>query len=97
MCFLKTPSNLAGSAASASRERSFRASVLNSTLMQPSAPNACSSMSSFASTFAPVLQAERRSQVQPISRPSCSGRGFRYEELPINSSAAGRPGDEAPF
>jgi enterochelin esterase family protein len=77
MCLRNTPSNSAGSAASAARERSFRASVLNSTRRAPSRSKACSSMSSFASAFAPVLQAARASHVHPISSTRCSGRSSR--------------------
>ena len=51
-----TPSNCAGRAAIAPRERSLRASVFSSTRRQPSRSNACSSMSSFASTLMPVAQ-----------------------------------------
>jgi hypothetical protein len=86
MCFLWMPSKRAGIAARAARARSFRASVLNSTRMQPSSPKACSRRRSFASAFAPVPQAGRASQVLPISSPRCSGRSVRKLVLPT-----GRP------
>ena len=57
MCLRWTPSNCAGSAASAARDRSFSASVLNSTRSAPSVSNACRSWRYFASVFAPVPQA----------------------------------------
>jgi hypothetical protein len=41
--------------------------------MQPKDPKARPSMSSLASTFAPVPQADGESHVQPISTPRCSG------------------------
>ena len=54
MCFRWTPSNCAGSAARAARERSFSASVLNSTRRAPSVSNACRSMEvASPPTFAP--------------------------------------------
>ena len=71
-----------------SRERALRASVLNSTRMHPSSSKARPSISSFASRFAPVRQAEGWSQVQPISSPCWSGRMVRYELLPIGSPVA---------
>ena len=77
MCLRKMPSNRAGSASSAARERSFSASVLNSTRMQASSSNACPMRRSLASTFAPVPQAALESHVQPISSPRCSGRRAR--------------------
>ena len=73
MCLRWMPSNCAGSAAIAPRERSLRASVFSSTRRQPSRSNACSSISSFASTFTPVPHASGVSHVQPISMLRCSG------------------------
>ena len=69
MCLRKMPSNFAGRASIAPRERSLRASVFSSTRMQPSSSKAKPSISSFASTLAPVRQAEGVSQVFPISTP----------------------------
>ena len=72
-----TPSNCAGSAAIAPRERSFRASVFSSTRRQPSRSKACSNISSFASMLTPLPQTSGVSHVQPISRLRCSGRRAR--------------------
>jgi hypothetical protein len=91
----KTPSNLAGSAAMAFRERSLRLSVFSSTLMQPRVSKACSSIRSFASTFAPVLQREGASQVHPISSPRCSGRSARKRVLPMGSPSGVEGGERA--
>ena len=77
MWLRRMPSNWAGIAASAARERSLRESVLNSTRTQPSVSKACSSISSFASTLAPVRQARGLSQVQPISTTRSAGRTLR--------------------
>src|SRR5919204_1027615 len=76
------PSNRAGRAASAPRERSFSASVLNSTRRKPTS-NACRSIRYFASTFAPLPQCDGASHVQPISTTRCSGRMARSRVLPI--------------
>src|SRR3954468_12739076 len=65
----KIPSKVAGSASRARRDSTFLASVLNSTRIAPQRSNACSSISSFASTFAPLDHARRASQVLPISTP----------------------------
>ena len=72
-----TPSNCAGSAAIAPRERSLRASVFSSTRRQPSRSKACSNISSFASMLTPLPQTSGVSHVQPISRLRCSGRRAR--------------------
>ena len=72
-----TPSNWAGIAASAARERSLRASVLNSTRTQPRVSKACPIISSLASTLAPVRQALGVSQVQPISTTRSGRRTLR--------------------
>ena len=77
-----TPSNWAGRAAIALRERSLRASVLSSTRTQPSSSKACPIISSFASTLAPVRQAAGFSQVQPISTTRSAGRTLRKRLLP---------------
>src|SRR5689334_8782385 len=77
MCLRKTPSNWAGRAASAARERSLPASVLNSTRRQPSRSKAWPSRSSFASVFAPLPQASGTIQLQPISSTRSSGRTAR--------------------
>jgi hypothetical protein len=71
------PSNLAGRAESAARERSLRASVLNSTRTHSSVSKAWRIISSFASTLAPLRQALGLSQVQPISTTRSAGRTLR--------------------
>ena len=63
MWLRKTPSKVAPIPASAARERTFSASVLNSTRRQPSVSKACVSPRSFASLFAPVPCAAGASQV----------------------------------
>ena len=68
MCLRKTPSNCAGSASSARRERSFFASVLNSTRMQPCGLERVLSWRSFASMLAPDRQRERASATSSRSR-----------------------------
>ena len=96
MWLRKIPSNVAGSAASAARERSLRASVLNSTRMQPSSSNASPSISSFASMLAPVSPgpgAARSSRSR--ARHAAGGRGGSVElRSPRRRRAAG---DEAPL
>ena len=84
----KMPSKRAGSASRATRERSFRASVLNSTRMQPSVSNACRRSRSFASAFAPLPQALRAFQVQPISSPRRSGPKGQVPRAPYCLPAA---------
>jgi hypothetical protein len=83
MCFRKMPSNVAPIPRSAVRDRSLFESVLNSTRRQPSRSNACPSMSSFASRFAPVRCQAGATQVQPISRRRCSRTRFMYRVEPI--------------
>ena len=75
LVFFFTPTQVAAN--EAPRDRSFRASVFSSTRRQPHTSNACPSISSFASTLAPVPQAEGVSQVAPTSTPLWIGRGAR--------------------
>src|SRR6476619_5507198 len=76
-CLRATPSNAAPTFSSAGRERSFKASVLNSTRRYPSSSNACRRRRYFASVFASVPQARGLSHVFPISTTRSSGRSLR--------------------
>ena len=73
MCLRMMPSNWAGRAAIAPRERSLRASVFSSTRTQPSVSKACVSISSFVSTLMPLRQTDGLNQVQPISTTRSAG------------------------
>ena len=86
MCLRKTPSNCVGSAF----HRATRALVLRVGLELDAACNRGSrthptAWRNFASMLAPDCQRERRSHVQPISSPRCSGRSVRKRVLPIGS------------
>src|SRR3982750_2554856 len=97
MCLRKMPSNVAGSASSARRDSTFLASVLNSTRIAPQRSKACSSISSLASTLAPLDQAagaEARAAdraagrlVDGHERDLASGHalGERLREPPVES------------
>lgn len=69
------PSNCAGSASMAARERALRASVLSSTRSQSSVSKAWAKSSSLVSTFAPVRHQDLPIQVQPISSPALGPQG----------------------
>ena len=74
ICLRCTPSNCAGSAAIAPRERSLRASVFSSTRRQPSRSKASPSIRAWPRCWRPLPQASGVSHVQPISMLRCSGR-----------------------
>ena len=74
----------------AARERSFSASVLNSTRRMPSVSKACLIIRYFASVFAAVRCQSRPSQVQPISTRLFWRSAFAKRVLPT-----GRPIERA--
>ena len=90
-----TPSNVAGSAASAARERPFFASVLNSTRSSPSDSNACCRSRYFASVFAPVPHADGVDpRVADLDQRS-AGRRVQVARVPDERrrrSSGGSPG-----